>query len=417
MRILFTNNTLDHPAGTELSLRDAAVRMSERDHDVIGYSRQQGEVADSLRQLGIPVVSELSEIPVGWEPDLIHGHHEWETSMAALKYPNSPILSFCRGVHAWQEAPCTAPNVVRYAVVDLGCRDRLIRNFHIPDTEIDLVLNGINLGQFPEREKYAKKVKRVLVFSNYAKEDNYLAVIREACEAESVECEAIGAGVRRTISDPSDYLLDADLVFAKGKAALEACATGCTVVVCDEPGLAPNLVRPDNFQKYRELSFGYPIMTEPHDVEAYRARINGHHPGRAEEVCQLARETGSIEATIDRLEEVYARTLHNWDHGLRELVDLESFATWAAAYFEKKTTACKLGRECQEIWRAMENESDPGRHARPISSADETIESHRIMDTLRKAPKLKEELKAQKKEIRKRDKEGDKKGSRGLFRR
>ncbi len=40
MRILFTNNTLDKPAGTELSLRDAAMRLKTRGHDVICFSRQ-----------------------------------------------------------------------------------------------------------------------------------------------------------------------------------------------------------------------------------------------------------------------------------------------------------------------------------------------------------------------------------------
>ncbi len=145
-----------------------------------------GPVADILSQGGIQSVGELREIPVDWKPDVIHGHHEWETSLAALRFPESPIISFCRGVHAWQEAPCTAPNVVNFAVVDTGCRDRLIKDERIPESEIEMVLNGIDLSRFEERTEYRPKVESVLVFSNYARDDNYLDLIRRACAAEGV---------------------------------------------------------------------------------------------------------------------------------------------------------------------------------------------------------------------------------------
>jgi len=356
-------------------------------------------VAELLNEMGIQAVTELTKIRVGWEPDVIHGHHEWETSLAALRFPESPIASFCRGVHAWQEAPCTAPNVVKYVVVDTGCRDRLINEEHIPESEIEMVLNGIDLNKFEERTDYRPKAESVLVFSNYARDDNYLDLIRQACDAEGVACEAIGNGVNRSVSNPASYLRQADLVFAKGKAALEACASGAMVVVCDEPALASNFVTPENFKTARELSFGYPLMTEPHTVETYRDRIKGYNPDIAKAVCELARETADIERTVDQLETVYKSAVEAWQ--TRPDIDLSFFTQWAAAFFEKKTGAYKLGRDSQEIWRETGDSNDPERYAAPANPAEETVEIHRIMDQLRKSDGIKNQLKTALQEIKK----------------
>ncbi|MCB1076869.1 MAG: hypothetical protein KDM64_03480, partial [Verrucomicrobiae bacterium] len=126
MRILFTNNTFDHPAGTELSATDAISRLVRRGHEPVAFSRQLGEVAERIRSLGVTVVDDFGDLPDSWVPEIIHGQHFWETSLAALRYPGSPVLSFCRGATPWQEAPCLAPNVAGYVAVDEDCRDRLI---------------------------------------------------------------------------------------------------------------------------------------------------------------------------------------------------------------------------------------------------------------------------------------------------
>lgn len=413
MRILFTNNTLDKPAGTELSLRDAATRLKARGHDVVCFSRQHGLVAELLKEMGIQAVTELTEIPVGWEPDVIHGHHEWETSLAALRFPESPIVSFCRGVHAWQEAPCTAPNVVKFVVVDTGCRERLINEEQIPESEIEMVLNGIDLSRFEERTEYRPKVELVLVFSNYARDDNYLDLIRRACAAEGVACEAIGNGVNRSVSNPTTFLQKADLVFAKGKAALEACASGAMVVVCDEPAVARDFVTPENFTTSRELSFGYPLMTEPHDIETYRNCIKGYNPAVAKDVCQLARDTADIERTVDQLESIYNQAVATWQE--RPAADLASFTQWASVFFEKKTGAYKLGRDSQEIWRNTDNPKNSNRYSPPSTPADETVEIHRIIDQLRKSHGLKNELKAALKKIKELESQSSNSEKKGWF--
>src|SRR5262245_3217583 len=109
LRVLFTNNTLAEPAGTELSLHDAALSLKARGHELTAFSVQHGTIAQRLAAAGVSVVDDLDKVP--WVPQLIHGHHEWETTIAALRWPTVPVVSFCRGPYLWQEAPCRAPNV------------------------------------------------------------------------------------------------------------------------------------------------------------------------------------------------------------------------------------------------------------------------------------------------------------------
>ena len=79
-------------------------------------------------------------------------------------------------------------------------------------------------------------------------------MIRKACAAEGIALDAVGAGVGRIVSDPSPLLGKSDLVFAKGKAALEGLVTGCGVMVSDEgSGLGP-FVTPQNLRALRERS-------------------------------------------------------------------------------------------------------------------------------------------------------------------
>jgi glycosyltransferase involved in cell wall biosynthesis len=240
-RVLFTNNTLAEPAGTELSLHDAALGLKARGHEVAAFSLQHGTIAQRLAAAGVPVVENLQRMP--WSPDIIHGHHQWETTIAALRWPAVPVVSFCRGPYLWQEAPCRAPNVAIYAAVDEECRRRLVEKEGIPAEKVELVLNGVDLDRFRPRPALPEKPKQALIFSNYASEDNFVPVVRTACQTAGIELTVIGRGTGNPCSQPQDMLGSFDVVFAKGKAALESLAVGCALIVADAAGLGPMVTR------------------------------------------------------------------------------------------------------------------------------------------------------------------------------
>lgn len=365
LRILITNNTLAKPAGTELSALDYAAALRSRGHEVAAFSQHLGEIAERMRARDILVVDDLDALP--WRPQVIHGHHEWEATIAALRFPDVPVVSFCRGPHLWQEAPCLAPNAVLWAGVDEACRKRLIEKHGIAADKVELVLNGIDLERFQPRSPLPPRAAKALVFSNYASEENILPAIREACSAARIELAVLGAAAGASHPQPERIIGGSDIVFAKGKAALESLAAGCAVIVCDCDGLGP-MVSSENFAEARRQSFGTPCMSSPVTAAEVSKRLAAYDAADAARVTATVRSTCSLAATVDRLEQVY-----QWALSLPVRVDASEIALFASRFLAAKTHAAKLGRKMQEIWNASREAGQPD--ALDAAKADRLIDA------------------------------------------
>ncbi len=227
MRILFTNNALGELAGTERYTRDVALAMKSRGHECAVFTLAPGVVAAALQEAGVPVVNDLRELGEGFVPDVIHGHHLFETSLAAMSFPRTPVLSFCHGPVAWQEAPCRLPNVAGWIAVDETCRKRLVEGEGIPAERVNLLLNFVDTEVFRERpEPLPPRPARALVFSNTMADCEALRVVEKACEKRGIELEVAGNKAGTATTSPEQLLPRYDLVFAKAKAAIEAMASG-----------------------------------------------------------------------------------------------------------------------------------------------------------------------------------------------
>lgn len=384
MRILYTNNTLSQPAGTELAVRDLCLEMRRRGHEVAAFSMQHGRVAEMLREAEITLAARLDEVP--FVPDVIHGHHEWETSLAALRWPECPVISFCRGLEGWQEAPCLAPNVSRWVAVDEPCRGRLLRTPGVQPTRVELILNGINLERFRGGVDLELRGERAMILSNYATADNFAAVVVEGCRKAGVICEVVGAGVGRAVADPERLMAQQAVVFAKGKVALEALACGCAVIVCDERGLGP-LVTPANFEGLRRESFGFPCMTDPVTEEGVMSRLAQRKPHEIERVCEMTREVAGSARMFDDLEKLY-------ETAKTEKIEVSGavVAAFAASFLSEKGLFYKLGRE---VW---EHGIDQGLLPRGMERGQtDDVGYNRLLDRFRKGLVALRDLKALKK--------------------
>ena len=180
LSILFTNNTLRERAGSELWVRDVCRALIGRGHRPVAFSLALGAIADELRTATVPVVSSLDK--VGFTPDLIHGHHHLETLIAALHFPDVPIVNFCHGFLPWEEAPLHHPSIARYVAVDATCADRLTAEEGIPPERIERLLNFVDLQRFAPRGPLPPRPRRALVLSNQAEPGGYTEMIREACQ-------------------------------------------------------------------------------------------------------------------------------------------------------------------------------------------------------------------------------------------
>jgi Glycosyltransferase Family 4 len=306
VKILLTNNTLAGRAGTELYVRDLAVELLKRGHTPIAYSTLHGAVAEELRAATVPVIDHLDSLAT--PPDLIHGHHHLETMTALLHFPGVPAIYFCHGWLPWEELPPKFPRIVHYVAVDETCRDRLVHEHAIPEDRVRLILNFVDLKRFKPRGRLPEKPTRALVFSNNATENTNLPAVRQACMAANVELDVIGRGVENPTERPEDVLPNYDLVFAKGRAALEALSVGAAVVLFDAAGVGP-MVTTANMRTLRPLNFGIRTLQNPIDPDVLIQQMTRYNAADATQVSSWVRQTTAMDDTVDQLIALYEEVL------------------------------------------------------------------------------------------------------------
>jgi Glycosyltransferase Family 4 len=302
LSILLTNNTLSARAGSELYLRDVAIALLGRGHRPIAFSPVLGPVAEDLRKTTVPVIDDIARL--GDAPDVIHGQHHIETLIAALAFPQVPIVHFCHGWSPWEETPLKHPSIRRYVAVDDVCFDRLVREEGIPSSRVERLLNFVDLERFRPRPRLPPRPRRGLILSNQATGDGYCRMIAAACSRMGVALDVVGLARGNASANPETLLPAYDIVFAKARAALEALAVGCAVVLSDGSGCGP-LVTLANFDRVRGHNFGVRELSRPHDVEWYAAQIAAVTPEAAAAVRDRVRAEAGLDAAIDRLIAIY----------------------------------------------------------------------------------------------------------------
>jgi glycosyl transferase family 4 len=306
MRVLLTNITLASRSGTEVNVRDLALGLLRRGHRPVVYSPELGEIAAEIRAATVPVVDDLAAVAA--PPDVIHGHHHPTTLTALLRFPGVPAIYHVHDWSAWYDEPLRFPRVVLYAPVDETNADRLELEHGIDRARIRLMLNAVDLTRCPPRPPLPAVPRRALVLSNAAKEGGYLDAVRAACDLTGLELDVVGSGVGRTSARPEELLAGADVVFAKGRSALEAMAAGAAVILCDEIGLG-ELVTAGRVGALRPLNFGRRLLQRPVTVEGVAAEIARYDATDAARVTEWVRREADLEAALDRLVGVYEETI------------------------------------------------------------------------------------------------------------
>lgn len=317
MRILITNNTLAERAGTEVYVRDLALALLARGHRPVVYSQILGEVAHELEAAAVPVVDDLSRITE--PPQIIHGHHHLETMTALSHFPAVPAVFVCHGWAPWQEAPPVHPRIVRYIAVDELCRERIVDEAGVHPDKIEIILNFVDLDLFRPRQRLPDAPGRALLYSNHAGSGRIAEEIERACLKAGVDLDVVGLASGNPTASPQTLLPKYDLVFAKARAALEAMAVGCAVILCDVPGLGP-LVDTENFDRLRPLNFGLQALSSPLTADAIGAQLARYDRNEAAAVSARVRSEASLSDTVERLIALYrscagSRTLPAQDEG------------------------------------------------------------------------------------------------------
>jgi hypothetical protein len=259
-----------------------------------------------LKEIGIATVSDLDNLAV--QPDVIHGQHFFETLIASFKFPNTPVVFFCHGVLPWQEIPPILPSILKYIVISPSIADKLTLEHGIPQDNIEIILNFVDLDRFPNRAPLPSVPRKALVFSNYATERTNVPVIREACKNRGISLEIAGASSGNQITEPGAYLSQFDIVFATGRSALEATAVGAAVIVYNEIGLG-EMVTSKNYEEIRSNNFGLRCVRSAVTSDAVSAQLDFYDPSEAANVSTRIRSDANLKSAINRIVSVYEQLL------------------------------------------------------------------------------------------------------------
>ena len=306
MRVLFTNNTLSERAGSELYVRDVALALLRRGHRPVAYSTRLGAVADELRAATVPVVDDLAHLAV--PPDIIHGHHHLDAMTAMLRFPNVPAVYFCHGWVPWEEMAPRFPTIQLYVAIDDLCVERLQCLHGIVPDKLRVIRNFVDLERFRLRDELPAEPLRALAFSNYLSEQGGLGLLREVCAARGIVLDAIGAATGRSEAHPEEMLGGYDIVFAKGRCALEALASGNAVIACDMTGLA-GMVTPHTYEAWRSLNFGVRTLRQPTTSDTVNRALDRYDPEASREVSLRVRAEAGLEPAVEQILTVYQEAI------------------------------------------------------------------------------------------------------------
>jgi len=319
LRVLITNHELIVRAGTQLYVLDLALELRRRGHQPLVYSPRLGAVADEIRRATIPVVDRLEAL--GAEPDIVHGQHHVPTMAALTLFPDIPAVYFCHGWLPWEETPPRHPRILHHVAVSEATFDRLVFEHGIPAERVTTVPNFVDVRRFNLRPALPATPQRALVFDNQARDGGWTDLVREACRRWNIAVEVVGHANGNWTAQPERLLPAYDIVFARGRAALEAMAVGAAVICCGVEGCGP-IVDPENFAELRRHNFGIRVLTQPVTVERLGAELQKYRPDAAAEVARMVRSGASLTAAVDQVTEIYRRTLAEWQAmvrpGLRE---------------------------------------------------------------------------------------------------
>lgn len=307
--------------------------MAQRGHEVAAYSTVVGEVGEEIRRGNVFVCDRLTDMP--WRPEIIHGHHHLDFMTALLFYRRTPAVCVSHGWVPWVETPPWHPRIMRYFAVDVPTREAVVRN-GIPADRVQVQPNFVDLKRFKTRPPLPAEPRRALVLSNYA--HKHLPVVREACAAAGIQVDVCGRDSGQIVERPEEILPCYDIVFAKGRAALEAVTVGNAVIICDRFGVGP-MVSLKNALQLQSLSGDYKTLYEPLSVEAVARELANYRPEDAAAVCQLARSVVGLDQAASAFLRAYEDVIRSFAAiCLNEDVEAaaeSAYLAWVARYLKE----------------------------------------------------------------------------------
>ncbi len=240
LRMAFTNIALDGFAGSELWTLEMASYMHRSAVPTIVYSPHLGAVAEKFAIKGFEITDDLSVLEA-FAPTVLHTHHQQETAQARIAVgPNCRRVNMIHGLLPHPEWP--GADMDAYVAVSLHAKAKTALLGPPGWGDITLMPNFFD----PERfgNKQAEQRGNALLHSSRVTDVN-IRQMQGVLKQHGLTLDHIGYGGTVEAS-PEMILPQYNVVFAAGRSAIEALASGCHVILWDQ-GIVGPAITTDNF--------------------------------------------------------------------------------------------------------------------------------------------------------------------------
>jgi glycosyltransferase involved in cell wall biosynthesis len=134
------------------------------------------------------------------------------------------------------------------------------------------------------------------------------------------------------VHNPEAVLGSYDVVFALGRAALEAMAVGAAVIVCHTEGLG-EMVTPSSFERLQHRNFGRSLLSRPATADLIAGELQRYDAAVAAKVRDRVRAEATLAVAMDRILGIYARVASDFPGPLpvaAERTALHRYHQWHA---------------------------------------------------------------------------------------
>ncbi|MCG6205017.1 hypothetical protein LPW26_10245 [Rhodopseudomonas sp. HC1] len=242
LRVALSNVALDGFTGSELWTVEAAQFLSSAGAAVIVYSPRIGRVAKLLSESGIFVTSSVEEV-VDFCPSVLHvNHFEAVRPLVDRLVGHARIVNMIHGLLPRPGLPGNE-NVDRYCSVSIHAKAKVHILTNTPWPDIDILPNSFDERRFTSTGDPAR-FGRALLYSSRTT-PQHREKLRSVLAGYGLELEHLGQGGTPT-TEPENLLPQFDVIFAVGRSAIEALASGAHVILWDA-GIAGPAVTASNF--------------------------------------------------------------------------------------------------------------------------------------------------------------------------
>lgn len=297
MRVLITNLILANHTGTELLVEQTAGWLRKAGHTPVVYAPYLGEVGLRMRRRGNLVFDRIDHI--GVPPDVIHGHHAAPTMTALAAFPDVPAMFVMHSIAEFDRPPLH-PNIRRYFSVSSFLRE-FWATPELPMERFEILGNPVDNDLLSLRPALPSRPRTALIVAKYPIQ---LEAARAACARRGLTLEEAGLGVGRVSDNLPALFQNADIVFASGRTAFEAMASGCAVVLTEGNGTF-GMVTSETIDQVIDLNGSSRLLFKRPTTQTLTDAIDSYDPQNASLVTQRVRKVSSLDAHGERLTAIY----------------------------------------------------------------------------------------------------------------